>query len=372
MSIHNNRSHGHNKRRMRPLLLTNANIATMTGDAPYGLVAQGAVALSGDRIAWAGPMTELPPEHADDETRDLQGRLVTPALIDCHTHIVHGGNRAREFEMRQQGRSYEDIARAGGGIVSTVTATRKASLDDLIASALPRVDALLAEGVSTIEIKSGYGLDRDTELTMLRAARAIGQTPQGPHPHQLSRRPCRARRDEGQTRRLYRRDLHPDPARRPCRRPGRCGRRLLRRHRLRSRPDRARLQGRPRSGLAGQAACRAVVEPRRRATGRPLRRAFRRSPGIRQRRRRPRDGAGGQRRRDPARCVLYPARNPQTAHRRLPRRRRADGAGHRLQPRLVADDLAAADDEHGLHPVRPDPRRGACAARHDTPPARLG
>ena len=98
---------------------------------------------------------------------------MTPALIDCHTHIVHGGNRAREFEMRLEGASYEEIARAGGGIVSTVTATRETSEDALLASALPRVDALIAQGVSVIEVKSGYGLDAETELKMLRVARAI-------------------------------------------------------------------------------------------------------------------------------------------------------------------------------------------------------
>jgi len=147
----------------------------MIGDAPYGLIKGGAVALNGDRIVWAGAATDLPSDYAAQERRDLQGRLITPALIDCHTHIVHGGNRAVEFEMRLQGKSYEDIARAGGGIVSTVTATRKSTLDEMIANALPRVDALLAEGIATIEIKSGYGLDRDTELNMLRAARAIAR-----------------------------------------------------------------------------------------------------------------------------------------------------------------------------------------------------
>jgi imidazolonepropionase len=106
---------------------------------------------------------------------DIGRVLVTPALIDCHTHIVHGGNRAREFEMRLNGASYEDIARAGGGIVSTVSATRGASEDELLASALPRIDALIAQGVATVEIKSGYGLDRDTELKMLRVARALGR-----------------------------------------------------------------------------------------------------------------------------------------------------------------------------------------------------
>ena len=106
---------------------------------------------------------------------DLGHRLVTPALIDCHTHIVHGGNRAGEFELRLKGASYEEVARAGGGIVSTVKATRAASVSELVATALPRVDAALSEGVSVIEIKSGYGLDIETECNMLRAARQIAQ-----------------------------------------------------------------------------------------------------------------------------------------------------------------------------------------------------
>src|SRR5690606_29754573 len=116
--------------------------------------------------------------YRDLQTLDLQGRVVTPAPIDCHTHVVHGGNRAREFEMRLEGATYEEIARAGGGIVSTVAATRTASESELIAGALTRVDAMIAEGVSTIEIKSGYGLDIENELKMLRAARAVaGQRP---------------------------------------------------------------------------------------------------------------------------------------------------------------------------------------------------
>lgn len=154
------------------MILTDATLATMEPGA--GPIRGGAVVLEGGRIAWAGPASDLPggiggPRHG------LGGRLVTPALIDCHTHAVHGGHRAREFEMRLEGASYEEVARAGGGIVSTVAATRAASEDDLVAGALPRIDAMLAEGVATVEIKSGYGLDIETELRMLRAARRIGR-----------------------------------------------------------------------------------------------------------------------------------------------------------------------------------------------------
>nr|WP_022705508.1 imidazolonepropionase [Pseudorhodobacter ferrugineus] len=140
-----------------------------------GVIAQGAVAVQGGGVVWVGPQADLPAAFTAWPQHDLQGRLLTPALIDCHTHIIHGGHRAREFELRLQGASYEEVARAGGGIVSTVTATRAASLGDLIAQALPRLDALIGEGVSCVEIKSGYGLDMETELRMLRAARALGQ-----------------------------------------------------------------------------------------------------------------------------------------------------------------------------------------------------
>ncbi|MEZ5872478.1 MAG: imidazolonepropionase [Nitratireductor sp.] len=156
------------------MLFHNANLASMDGGSPYGLIRDAAFVLAGERIAWAGPLAELPDAYSVLERVDLGGRLVTPGLIDCHTHIVHGGNRAKEFELRLEGASYEEIARAGGGIVSTVAATREASEGELLGSALKRVDALIAEGVTTIEIKSGYGLDIDTELKMLRVARRIG------------------------------------------------------------------------------------------------------------------------------------------------------------------------------------------------------
>lgn len=157
-------------------ILLDCQVATIAGDdRPYGLVPDAALVIEGDRIAWIGPRHDLPADGASLPARSLGGRLVTPALIDCHTHLVHGGNRAAEFEMRLNGASYEEVARAGGGILSTVTATRAASLDDLIASALPRLDAALAEGVATVEVKSGYGLDLETELRMLRAARRLGE-----------------------------------------------------------------------------------------------------------------------------------------------------------------------------------------------------
>ncbi len=152
------------------MLLTNLKAATMQDG--YGLIEDAAVLIEGGRIAWAGPRREAPAGH---EPLDCQGRLATPGLIDCHTHIIHGGSRANEFEQRLTGVSYADIAKAGGGIASTVRATRAAAEADLAASALKRLDHLLAEGVTTIEIKSGYGLDRDTEIKMLRVARELPQ-----------------------------------------------------------------------------------------------------------------------------------------------------------------------------------------------------
>ena len=156
-------------------LFVNARLATLApGRSGLGLVANGAVAASGGRIVYAGPASDLPPFDAVERV-DCEGRLVTPGLVDCHTHLVYAGDRSREFEMRLKGASYEEIARAGGGIVSTVKATREASPDALVSQSLPRLDALLAEGVSTIEIKSGYGLDAETEIKQLRAARRLGE-----------------------------------------------------------------------------------------------------------------------------------------------------------------------------------------------------
>ena len=159
-----------------PYVMIGLSAATMVqGTASYGLVEDAAIVVADGFIEWVGPAADLPSDYAGLDQQTHNGRLVTPALIDCHTHIVHGGNRAREFEMRLNGASYEEVARAGGGIVSTVAATRGAAEDDLLASALRRVDALIAQGVSVVEVKSGYGLDHETELKMLRVARAVGQ-----------------------------------------------------------------------------------------------------------------------------------------------------------------------------------------------------
>ncbi|HEX3943306.1 MAG TPA: imidazolonepropionase [Rhizomicrobium sp.] len=144
----------------------------MTGSG-LGIVANGAVAANGGAIVYAGPASESP-KFGPAEQIDCGGRWITPGLIDCHTHLVYAGNRANEFELRLKGASYEEIARAGGGILSTVRATRAATLQDLIDQSRPRRDALIAEGVTTLEIKSGYGLTLDDEIKILRAAHALG------------------------------------------------------------------------------------------------------------------------------------------------------------------------------------------------------
>ena len=156
-------------------LITDCRLATMTeGGAAYGAIEDGAMLVRDGRIVWAGARADLPAHEAATTDR-LDGRWVTPGLVDCHTHLVFGGDRSGEFEQRLGGATYEEIARAGGGIVSSVAATRAASEDALYASALGRLAGLKATGVTTVEIKSGYGLDQDSELKMLRVARRIGR-----------------------------------------------------------------------------------------------------------------------------------------------------------------------------------------------------
>lgn len=163
---------------MKLQVWTNARIATLAADAPqpYGLIEDGALAVQDGRIAWVGPRGEMPPQwRTGGIDNDAGGALITPGLIDCHTHLVYGGDRAAEFEARLNGASYEDIARSGGGIVSTVKATRSADEAELLAQSRRRLRALLAEGVTTVEIKSGYGLSLEAEAKCLRVARRLGE-----------------------------------------------------------------------------------------------------------------------------------------------------------------------------------------------------
>jgi imidazolonepropionase len=158
-------------------LWRNARLATMAENAAgLGIVEHGAIAARDGVIVYAGPEAGMPAALSQSaEIVDCEGRWITPGLIDCHTHLVHAGNRANEFEMRLAGATYEEVAKAGGGIVSSVTALRAASEDELVAQSLPRLDTLIAEGVTTIEIKSGYGLDLKNEKKSLRAARLLGE-----------------------------------------------------------------------------------------------------------------------------------------------------------------------------------------------------
>ena len=156
-------------------LFRNARLATLAPTAPgLGIVEKGAVAIRDGRIAFAGPEADLPSELGKIAATDCDGRWITPGLVDCHTHLVYAGNRAHEFELRLRGASYEEIARAGGGIVSTVKHSREADQAELVRQTLPRLDALIAEGVTTVEVKSGYGLDLENETKALRAARQLG------------------------------------------------------------------------------------------------------------------------------------------------------------------------------------------------------
>src|SRR6478736_7024175 len=158
---------------MTRTLWRNASLATMAGEQPWGWVEQGALVTEGELLLWAGDAAQIP-IGGIDAVHDLGGGVVTPGLIDCHTHLVYGGQRAREFELRLQGASYEDIARAGGGIRSTVAATRSAGDGALLFAARERALKLMAEGVTSLEIKSGYGLSALHEARCLRVARQLG------------------------------------------------------------------------------------------------------------------------------------------------------------------------------------------------------
>lgn len=157
-------------------IFAHARVATLRENADgLGLIEDAAIVVEQGRIAYVGPQSELPALYADYPATDCENRLITPGLIDCHTHLIHAGNRAHEFELRLEGASYEEVAKAGGGIVSSVKALRAASEDDLVRESLPRLDALIAEGVTTVEVKSGYGLDTENEIKSLKAARRLAQ-----------------------------------------------------------------------------------------------------------------------------------------------------------------------------------------------------
>ena len=254
-----------------------ARLATLSpGRGGLGVVERGAVAAQDGRIAFAGPMAELPTGWDATNRIAVDGRWITPGLIDCHTHLVYAGDRAHEFELRLAGASYEEIARAGGGIVSTVKATRAASEDDLVRASLPRLDRLLAEGVTTIEIKSGYGLERETEMRMLRAARRLARARDVDVVTSFLGAHALPPEADGDKERYIDEvcALIPTIAREQ---PRRCGRRVLRRHRVLARADRARVRRRAGCGTAGQAACRSALQPawrqarrRRTARSRPI------------------------------------------------------------------------------------------------------
>ena len=333
-----------------------ARLATLAPGRPgLGIVERGAVAAKDGRIVFAGPAAELPADSDAARRVALDGRWITPGLIDCHTHLVYAGDRAHEFELRLAGASYEDIARAGGGIVSTVKATRAASEDDLVRASLPRLDRLIAEGVTTVEIKSGYGLDRATEMRMLAAARRLGRERDidvvtsflGAHAL-----PPEADGDKDR----YIDEvcaMIPAVAARPPRRRGRC---VLRGHCVLARADRAGVRGRAGGGTAGEAACRPALQPRRREARGRARRALGRPSRIHRRGRRRRDGPRRHDSRAAARRVLRAARKTDAPGRGAAPAARADRDRDRQQSRHLADHVAAPDHEHGGDAVPPDRR----------------
>ena len=336
-------------------LWLDARLATLDPARPgLGVIEDGAIGTRDGRIAFVGPRSELPTGADAAASCDLAGRWITPGLVDCHTHLVYAGDRAHEFELRLEGATYADIAAAGGGIVSTVQATRAADEAALTAATLPRLDALIAEGVTTVEVKSGYGLDLATERRMLRVARRLPeQRPVGVVTTFLGAHalPPEAEGDKDAYIDRVAREMLPaiaaeglaDAVDAFCEgiafSPEQTG---------------ARLQGRPRTGPAGAPARRPALGHRRSRAGGELRRPLGRPPRAHERGRRRGDGGGRLGRGAAARRLLLPARHPCPAGRGLPPSPRAHGRGDGLQPRHLAPHLPVAGDEHGRDPVPPD------------------
>ena len=313
-------------------LWRNARLVTLAPDrAGLGTVERGAVAVRDGRIVYAGPEGEMPASlRATGAATDCEGRWITPGLIDCHTHLVYAGDRAQEFERRLRGASYEEIARAGGGILSSVKALRAAGEERLVRETLPRLDALIAEGVTTIEIKSGYGLDPANERKSLLAARRLArERPIGVRTtflgaHALPPEAAGDRR--GFLDRLVEQTLPAIAAEGLADAvDGFC-------ESIAFSPDEiARVfEAAQATRPAGEAACRSALQPARRGARRALWRPLRRSSGAYGRGRRRRDGQGRDRGDAVAGRLLFHSRDQAPADRTVPPTRRCDGGGDRL------------------------------------------
>ena len=344
---------------MYDLLLTNANVATMDGEEPFGLVEDGAIGISGGKIAWIGPSAAAREDQAG-EVRDLGGRVVTPGLVDPHTHIVYGEEGLDDFEVLSQGGGRWDLEPAGAGIWAMAKRTRALSEEDLYAASRRRMSRLVANGVTTVESKSGAGLDRDTELRQMRVSRALGEdlpvtvvsTYLGAHglpPEEFG-----GRRDDYVT--FMCEEVLPEAARPGDRRPRR---RLLRRERIQPRADRAPVRPRAVVRTARQAPRRPVHRLRRGRGRREVPRALRRPPGVRLAGDGGGDGRGGHRRDPPARRAPHLSRDPEAPRRPLPRARGADGACDELEPGELAHRLPVVADAPRLLPLPADAGGGA-------------
>ena len=339
----------------------NARLASVRGDLPdLGMIEDGVIAACDGRIAFAGSRSDFPSEADAAERIDCAGRWITPGLVDCHTHLVFGGNRAHEFELRLQGASYEEIARAGGGIVSTVAATRASSEAELVAGALPRLDALIGEGVTTLEIKSGYGLNTETEMRQLSAARALGRdrpvsirtTFLGAHAL-----PPEADGDKDRYIDLVCREMLPSVAQAGL---AARGRRLHGRHRVLGRANGAGVPRGKGAGITRQTARRSIVEPRRSSAGFGIFGSVRRSSGTHRCGWRRSHGAGKYGGCAAAGRILFHSRNEEASDRTVSRPRRAHGARNRLQPGQLAADVAASGHEYGRDAVPDECCRMPC------------